>query len=144
MDAGRLHKLGRAVRQIAAEATSDVQDVPTGAELLVGTDIFTHTPTTVSEIAARTGVAQSQVSSVVAQMRSAGMLTSEPDPGDRRRMVLTLTPAARRTQGTQRGERDPRPVVRAHLERHGRDASDVEVEEIVALLDRLADRLAIS
>lgn len=143
MDAGRLHRLARVIRQLATEATSDADEGITGAELLVGTDVFTHSPTSVGEIAARTGVAQSQVSGIVAQMRSAGMLSSDPDLHDRRRTVLTVTPDAREAHGAQRGRRDPRAVIRAHLELRGCSVSDSDVETLVALLDKVADRLAI-
>lgn len=144
MDAGGLHKLARAIRQLATEATSDQEDRPSGAELLVGTDVFLHSPTCVGEIATRTGVTQSQVSSIVAQMRAAEILTSDPDPRDRRRTLLTVTAQARREQGVRRGRREVRTVIRTHLEHIGANAADSEVESLLVLLDTVADRLAIA
>lgn len=144
MDAGGLHKLARAIRQLAIDATSDQEDRPSGAELLVGTDVFLHNPTSVGEIAARTGVTQSQVSSIVAQMHAAGILTSDPDPRDRRRTLLTVTAQARMEQGVQRGRREVHTVIRTYLEHIGADAADSEVESILVLLDNVAGRLAIT
>ena len=144
VDAGGLHKLARTIRQLATEASSDQLDRPSGAELLVGTDVFLHSPTSVGEIAARTGVTQSQVSSIVAQLRAAEIVTSDPDPRDRRRTLLTVTAQARREQGVRRGRRDVRTVIRTHLEHIGADTGDSDVDSLLGLLDAVADRLAVA
>ncbi len=138
MDGGGLHKLARVLRHIAAEATSDPGEGPTGAELLVATDVFTHAPTTVGEIVTRTGVAQSQVSRIVTELKQAGILAASVDPGDRRRSLLRLAPGVRETYGRSHGRRDPRPALRNHLTRTGLPATDSDLDEVIDLMERLA------
>ncbi|MFE9929355.1 MarR family winged helix-turn-helix transcriptional regulator [Streptomyces sp. NPDC005533] len=52
-----------------------------------------HPATTVGEIAGRTGLPQSQVSTAVARLERAGAVDTEPDPADRRRRLIR--PAAK-------------------------------------------------
>ncbi|MCP2168645.1 MarR family winged helix-turn-helix transcriptional regulator [Goodfellowiella coeruleoviolacea] len=52
-------------------------------------------PSSISEIAAATGVTHSAASQTVAQMRKAGLVTLEPGP-DARQRIVRLTPAAER------------------------------------------------
>lgn len=133
--------LARTLRQIATDATSNPGENVSGAELLVGTDLFVHAPTTVSAIASRTGVAQSQVSKTVATMRDEGLVVSSPDPDDKRRSLLHVTPQAREWFGVDRGARTLRPEIQAFLRRAGQPAGEGDVEEILTLLEQLADRL---
>ncbi|MFJ2705448.1 MarR family winged helix-turn-helix transcriptional regulator [Streptomyces sp. NPDC087428] len=51
-------------------------------------DIAAHPDTAVGEIAARTGLPQSQVSSVIARLKEAGSVQTAPDPIDRRRVLV--------------------------------------------------------
>ena len=138
MDAGTLHRLTKVLRQVASEATSDPGEGPSGAELLVGTDVFTHSPTTVSEITERTGVVQSQVSRIIADMRAMGILEAEPDPVDRRRTLLSVAAEARQAYGTERGRRDLREPLGEVATRHGHPLTTHETDEAMELLDRLA------
>ncbi|WP_368666626.1 MarR family transcriptional regulator [Kitasatospora sp. MBT63] len=48
-------------------------------------DVLAHPGATVGEIAVRTGLPQSQVSTAVARLVEAGSVDTEPDPADRRR-----------------------------------------------------------
>jgi DNA-binding MarR family transcriptional regulator len=142
MDAARLHKLARVLRELAIDVTSDLSEGrATPTEVTIGMDIFEHDATTVGEIAKRTGVAQSQVSTTVAAMRDYGLLSVESDPGDRRRGRITLDPAARRQLAGNRGRRPVSDAIRQHLLAHARAATAAEVRAVVQLLDALADRL---
>ncbi|MFJ8622273.1 MarR family transcriptional regulator [Kitasatospora sp. NPDC093550] len=60
-------------------------------------DVVAHPGTTVGEIAARTGLPQSQVSTAVARLVEAGSVDTEPDPADRRRRLVrpAANPSAR-------------------------------------------------
>ncbi|WP_245667943.1 MarR family transcriptional regulator [Actinomadura macra] len=51
-------------------------------------DIVAHPDSAVGEIAERTGLPQSQVSTAVARLREAGSVVTAPDPGDRRRSLV--------------------------------------------------------
>jgi DNA-binding transcriptional regulator GbsR (MarR family) len=51
--------------------------------------------TSIGAIAHRTGLAQSLVSKTVATMRDAGVFEVRPDPGDRRRVAVSVSPPSR-------------------------------------------------
>jgi len=89
-----LFLLGRALMKIGEEA---LPEPPGGAGryagsarlvLIVASDIAAHPDTAVGEIAARTGLPQSQVSSAVARLKEAGSVQTAPDPVDRRRELV--------------------------------------------------------
>ncbi|MFI6685328.1 MarR family winged helix-turn-helix transcriptional regulator [Streptomyces sp. NPDC050485] len=54
-----------------------------------------HSPARVSDLATRQRLAASTVSGLVGQMVTAGLVTREVDPADRRASVVTLTEAGR-------------------------------------------------
>jgi DNA-binding MarR family transcriptional regulator len=56
--------------------------------LVVATDIRDHPDSAIGEIAARTGLLQSQVSTAVARLKEAGSIATAPDPADRRRSLV--------------------------------------------------------
>ncbi|MFD0273487.1 MarR family transcriptional regulator [Kitasatospora sp. NPDC127111] len=60
-------------------------------------DVLAHPGATVGEIATRTGLPQSQVSTAVARLVEAGSVETEPDPADRRRRLVrpAASPSAR-------------------------------------------------
>lgn len=145
MEAGELHKLARALRDLALDVTSDTaDDRPNAAETLVATDIFEHSPTTVSEIVARTGVAQSQVSTIVAALHDAGVTTREPDPRDRRRTLLVVPAKAREAFGTDRGRRNIQNTLRTYLNDHQLPSDPDELDQVIQLLDQLSARLGVT
>ena len=89
-----LFLLGRTLMKIGEDA---LPQPPGGAAryagstrtvLIVASDIATHPDSAVGEIAARTGLPQSQVSTAVARLKEAGSVQTEPDPEDRRRMLV--------------------------------------------------------
>ena len=145
VDAGRLHKLARVLREVALDATSDPADGrPSAAEALVAMDIFEHSPTTVSEIVARTGVAQSQVSMIAAGLHDGGVVARKRDPSDGRRMLLTVPARARTSFGTNRGRRGITHALGAYLAGHGQSCGPGELAGVVRLLDELATRVGVA
>lgn len=145
MEAGELHKLARALRELALDATSDTAEGrPNAAETLVATDIFEHSPTTVGEIVARTGVAQSQVSAIVAALHDAGVTTREPDPRDRRRTLLLVPAKARKAFGTDRGRRRIHEALATYLTNHQLPSNPDDLDQIIQLLDELSARLGVA
>lgn len=54
-----------------------------------------HSPTRISDLAARRRLAPSTVSGLIGQMISAGLVARDVDPADRRASVVTLTGAGR-------------------------------------------------
>lgn len=93
-----LFLLGRTLMKIGEDA---MPEPPGGAErhagstrlvLIAASDIAAHPGTTVGDIAGRTGLPQSQISTAVARLKEAGSITTAPDPADRRRALIS--PAA--------------------------------------------------
>ncbi|MEU6381872.1 helix-turn-helix domain-containing protein [Streptomyces sp. NPDC046909] len=62
----------------------------TRAVLIVASDVAAHPDSAVGEIAARTGLPQSQVSTSVARLKEA--VVTAPDPADRRRLLVRQAP----------------------------------------------------
>ena len=57
-------------------------------------DVAQHPGSSVTEITARTGFPQSQVSASVARLAESGAVVTSPDPRDRRRTLVRPAPAA--------------------------------------------------
>ncbi|WP_328396990.1 MarR family winged helix-turn-helix transcriptional regulator [Nocardia sp. NBC_00416] len=140
MNGVELFLLGRTLMKIGEEAmpTEGLRGQSTSVRsvLIVASDIVENPGSAVGEIAGRTGLPQSQVSGCVARLREAGAVVTEPDPADRRRVLIHQAPEAsgrvevvRSTTidtalGTALGTGDP-------------DA----VAEVVAALETLAQQL---
>ncbi|MEV6214923.1 helix-turn-helix domain-containing protein [Nocardia sp. NPDC051833] len=94
MDGVELFLLGRTLMKIGEEALP-TEGLGGGHRpvLVVTSDIVAHPDSTVGEIARRTGLPQSAVSTAVARLEEAGSITTDTDPRDRRRTVIR--PAAR-------------------------------------------------
>lgn len=138
MNAGDLHRLARVMREIALTATADPGERRLSPGLLaIVEDVSHNDETSISEIAGRTGLAQSLVSKVVAELRDADVFVTRPDPADGRRVLVTIPEAMRQGVFASRGARPIDAAIRASLP----DASDADVARIVRLLDELADRL---
>lgn len=93
MNAVELFLLGRTLMKIGEEAMPE----PAGggrhggsvrSVLIVASDVAGHPGSAVGEIATRTGLPQSQVSTAVARLKEAGAVVTAPDPADRRRMLV--------------------------------------------------------
>ncbi|WP_322975483.1 helix-turn-helix domain-containing protein [Streptomyces sp. NBC_00162] len=88
MNGVELFLLGRTLMKIGEQAMPQVKSGSPGATrsvLVVLGDLVSHPGATVGEIAERTGLPQSQVSTAVARLETAGSVDTEPDPADRRR-----------------------------------------------------------
>lgn len=134
MNAGELHRVARALREIATSASADPGEERVSAgDLAIVEDIAHHDATSVGQIAGRTGLAQSLVSITVASMRAAGVLTSVTDPEDRRRVLISIDPAARSQLLRARGAR---PVTAALRERFPK-SSKRELAHMERLLEEL-------
>ncbi|MFJ9591137.1 MarR family winged helix-turn-helix transcriptional regulator [Streptomyces virginiae] len=94
MNGVELFLLGRTLMKIGEQAMPQVKSGSPGATrsvLVVLGDLVSHPGTTVGEIAERTGLPQSQVSTAVARLEAAGSVGTEPDPADRRRRLIRPT-----------------------------------------------------
>jgi DNA-binding MarR family transcriptional regulator len=136
--AGQLHRLARLLREVALIGTADPgEPAPAPGLVAVTEDIARHPATTVAEIATRTGLAQSLVSTAVAKLKAAGVVQSQPDQNDRRRVRLAITPAARTHVFADRGGRE----IATALHERFPDLPPERIATIEALLDQLATEL---
>src|SRR5580698_3420855 len=91
-----LFLLGHKLMQIANSALP-AGKTATSARLIF-VDVAYHPNSSITEITERTGFPQSLVSTAVAKLREIGFLASEPDPLDRRRTLVSATPAVKAAQ----------------------------------------------
>jgi DNA-binding MarR family transcriptional regulator len=91
-----LFLLGRTLMKIAEEAmpTDGLGEYSTSVRtvMIVASDIVENPGSSIGEIAARTSLPQSAVSGSVARLREAGSIVTEPDPKDRRRVLIRQSP----------------------------------------------------
>jgi len=132
-----LFLLGRTLMKIGEEAMPAPRDgraTGTRAVLIVLSDVVVHPDSAVGEIAARTGLPQSQVSTAVARLRETGSVVTAPDPDDRRRsLVRTAAGTSERVAEVRATRIDE--ALKAAL------GGDEHVAEVIAALDTLARRL---
>lgn len=132
---GDLFRITRLLREVALDAARDSGEAVASAGLVVVTeDVAHHDDTTVTEIAKRTGVAQSLVSKVVAQLHDGGVVEAVVDSADRRRTRIRLTELAR---SQMLPERARRPVNEA-LFRRFPDLDQKELAQVEAAIEQLA------
>ena len=138
MDAGQLHQVARLLREVALDATADAGETPVSAgDVAIAEDITQHDKASVGEIAARTGLAQSLVSRTVAKLHDAGVVVTERDPSDGRRVLISIAPGIRTGLFRSRAGRPIEPALRSRCP----DTSEVEIARVVALLQELTDIL---
>lgn len=98
MNGVELFLLGRTLMKIGESAVPEPEG---GASryggsvrsvLIVASDLTTHPDSAVGEIATRTGLPQSAVSTAVARLKEAGAVITAPDPADRRRLLVRQAP----------------------------------------------------
>lgn len=137
VNAGELYKLASVLRAAAAAATADPGERPQAASTVsIVEDVTTHPGSCISDVAERTGLAQSLVSTTVVKLKDRGVFTAAPDPADRRRTVVTVQPAA----VAAFGQRGARPISDA-LAKALPDATADQLRGIDATLNRLAEQL---
>lgn len=114
MRAADLHRLARAVREIALLATDNTGgDRVNAGELAVLEDVARNPGATISEITRRTGLAQSLVSRITRVMADAGVVTMTVDGHDRRKVRIELD-SGTRTQIIQRAGNSIAGALAAH------------------------------
>jgi MarR family transcriptional regulator, 2-MHQ and catechol-resistance regulon repressor len=105
-------------QRLAEAGRADIRDqapgVPT-AELIVMYDLLDHGPSTITDLAERTGYAQSRVSSAVVGLRDRRWAQTRSDPADGRRTVVYVPEdvrrSARRVQARNANEEVLQPLL---------------------------------
>jgi DNA-binding MarR family transcriptional regulator len=134
VNAGELHRLARILRAAATLATANPgEGAVSSGDLAIAEDIAHHRGTSIGEIAERTGLAQSLVSTTVAKLRDAGMVEVETDPADRRRARVGVSATARKLFAA-RARRPVAPAIRQALP----EATNEEIARVEELLDELS------
>lgn len=95
-----LYWLGRALTEVAFRATRAAEQGLSASEFAVLQDVFDDGPASISEIVARTGIAQSRVSTAVQHLACRGYVTTRSDPSDRRKTIAEVTERVR-TEGAR-------------------------------------------
>jgi DNA-binding MarR family transcriptional regulator len=137
VDALELIMLGRQLTKIGEEALRGGQAPPLPAgHALVLRDVLAHPGSSVTDVTARTGLAQSIVSKALARFQEQGIVEIGADPADGRRTL------ARVSQGhlgdvRRKGAATADAALAAALGADGPAA----VAEIIGALEALADRL---
>jgi DNA-binding MarR family transcriptional regulator len=134
MDALELFMLGRKLMKLADRALPD-SDVPTSVRSVL-IDVTAHPRTSISQITARTGFLQSQVSSSVARLRDLGAVETEPDPADGRSTLVRVVPSV-----VKRAAKRSAVPVDAVLAVVMADRDPSEVREVIDALEMLSKRL---
>lgn len=127
-----LYQLGRRLAEIALEGMgADALDLAPG-EFLVLQDLFLNGRSAVGDIAKRTGLAQSRVSTSVRTLAGRDWVATGADPADGRRTLVDLTESIRAASKQRRA---------GHVDKTLTDAlagtDDAERTALVAALDRL-------
>jgi DNA-binding MarR family transcriptional regulator len=137
MEALQLFLLGRRLTKLGGAAIRGDRstDIPASVLLLLQ-HIFVHPDSSITEIAAGTGLPQSFVSTSVAQLRAMGLAETSTDPSDARRTLVRSAPAFAR----HLAERGTAPVDGVIADALG-SADPQEVSEVIAQLEDLYRRL---
>jgi len=140
MNGVELFLLGRTLMKIGEEALPtqglDGQATSVRTVLIVVSDVRAHPGSAIGEIVTRTGLPQSAVSGAVARLREAGAVITDPDPRDRRRLLIQPAPELSGRVNAVRST-----SIDAALAAALGTADPQRVAEIVALLEELARHL---
>lgn len=93
--------IGQLVRRLRAER----RDLPLAQVTVLGR-LDRVGPRGVSDLAAGERVRPQSMASTVAALLAAGLVSRAPDPGDRRRVLIALTPAGREALAADRRRRE--------------------------------------
>jgi DNA-binding MarR family transcriptional regulator len=101
----QLYQLGRTLVDAAQRAQGATDAGMSQSEFLVLRDLFVHGESSVSEIVARTDLAQSRVSTCIRKLADRGYVVTASDPADGRRTLAQVT-ARVRARGMKRRTQD--------------------------------------
>jgi DNA-binding MarR family transcriptional regulator len=132
MEMSDLYQLGRRLAEIAlADMGAGELDLTPG-EFLVLQDLFLNGHSAIGDIAARTGLAQSRVSTCVRSFAERGWAVTSADPADKRKTLVDLTETVRAAGARRRESRAEGSLAAALAE-----AAPAERDALIASLDRL-------
>ncbi len=130
------------LREIAQVATANEGERPVAASTVaIVEDVTGHPQSPITEIAHRTGLAQSLVSRTVERLQALGVLTAGHDPADGRRTLVSVDPQTRHLDFAERAERPIADAIRQLTGVNGEQQRRIEAA-LEVLADELLDRSA--
>jgi DNA-binding MarR family transcriptional regulator len=137
VDALELITLGRRLVRIGEDAIRGGSALPLPAgQALVLRDVMAHPHSSITDITSRTGLAQSIVSKAVARFREEGLVDTEPDPADGRRLLVEIS-AQHRREVARKGAVSVDDALAMALREPDRRAT----AEFISVLETVAERL---
>jgi DNA-binding MarR family transcriptional regulator len=131
VNAGQLHRLARVLREIAQVATANDGERPVAASTVaIVEDVTSHPRSPITEIARRTGLAQSLVSRTVERLQALDVFRVGRDPADGRRTLVSVDPQTQKADFADRAERPIADAIRQVVA----GVSDDQLREIEAAL----------
>ena len=127
-----LYQLGRRLTELAYQGMGGSDLDLTPSEFLVLRDLFMNGQSSISDTVARTGLAQSKVSTSVAKFRDRGWVTISPDPRDGRKTLAEVTDAVK-LEGDRRRARSAQDALGVVLA----GAEPGERQQLAGALERL-------
>ncbi|GHJ23068.1 MarR family winged helix-turn-helix transcriptional regulator [Streptomyces albus] len=132
MEMSDLYQLGRRLAEIALDGMgADAPDLAPG-EFLVLQDLFLNGRSSVGDIAKRTGLAQSRVSTSVRSLVGRNWVITAADPADKRKTLVDVTEPIRAAGQQRRAGRADKTLTDALTE-----ADDSERAALITALERL-------
>jgi DNA-binding MarR family transcriptional regulator len=132
MQTHQLYQLGRALIDAAQRAQGATETGMSPSEFLVLRDLFINGPSSVTEIVARTDLAQSRVSICIQHHVKRGWVATGADTADGRKTIAQVTDRVR-TEGMRRRNLNAQEALAPLLA----GASRKERANIIAALERL-------
>src|ERR1700754_1755088 len=123
--------LGRLIRRLRAEPGPPAPQLP-----LLGR-LDRHGPASISDLADAERMRPQSMAQTVRDLETAGLVSRRPDPDDRRRVLVELTPTGRERLGATRAQRET--WLSEMFEREFSDAERETLRDALALLRRIAD-----
>jgi MarR family 2-MHQ and catechol resistance regulon transcriptional repressor len=113
MEMSDLYQLGRRLAEIALEDMGANELGLAPGEFLVLQDLYLNERSPIKDIARRTGLAQSRVSTSVRSFTERGWVTTSADPDDGRKTLVDLTADIRAAGSQRRAARADRALTAA-------------------------------
>jgi MarR family 2-MHQ and catechol resistance regulon transcriptional repressor len=130
MDMSDLYQLGRRLTDIANQGMGAPELDISPSEFMVLRDLVMNGRSSISDTVARTGLAQSRVSTSVKTLAERGWVVARSDPNDGRRTLAEVTPLVT-AEAVRRRARDATDALDLLL-------ADCPVKERAALVDALS------
>ncbi len=104
----------------------------TGPQLVILQQIVRHRGVTVGRLADQVSLSPGTVTDILDRLQARGLVVRDRDPGDRRRVLVTVTPSARRILRTGPG------LMQEHFTRRLSELDDWEQTLLLSSLQRVA------